>query len=468
MRQKRLLSALLVACLLASLVLPLLTFTAPAVSAFSGSGSGTSGDPYIITDVNQLQEMKDNLTAHYALGNDIDASTTQNWEDPENPGTYFGFEPIGNNTTQFTGSFNGRGHKISNLYINRPTTTYIGLFGYIGSGGIVENVGLENVSIAGSLSVGGLVGQSSGTVSNSYSTGSISGIEDVGGLVGYNEGTVTDSYSTNSVSGSFVIGGLIGCSPGTVSNSYSTGSVNGVYYIGSLVGVSSGTVTNCYSTGSASGDVYVSGLVGYNSGTVTNSYSTGSVSDGEDVGGLIGYSAGGHTTNSFWDVETSGMGTDGSTDNSDGGTGKCTENMKNARTFTDNVWSTGLTAPWDFVGNPYYDENNENIWNIHPLVNDGYPFLEWAIPSPTKPQLVSPENQTHITDDTPTFLWENGELADNHRLFMDNDNDFSSPKENRIVMDNTYTIAGENSLPDNIYYWKVVAINTAGENESDV
>jgi hypothetical protein len=82
-------------------------------------------------------------------------------------------------------------------------------------------------------------------------------------------------------------------------------------------------------------------------------------------------------SNSFWNTQTSGQAT------SDGGTGKTTENMENVRTYTDTTWSVGLTTPWDFVGNPYYDENNEDIWDIHPAVNDGYPFLTALMEAPS-------------------------------------------------------------------------------------
>jgi hypothetical protein len=84
-----------------------------SAAGFSGSGSGTAGDPYIITTVGQLQEMKNNLSAHYALGKDIDASETVNW----NGGA--GFEPVGTSASTFAGSLDGRGYKITNLYINR-------------------------------------------------------------------------------------------------------------------------------------------------------------------------------------------------------------------------------------------------------------------------------------------------------------------------------------------------------------
>jgi len=150
--------------------------------AFSGSGSGTEEDPYVITTVEQLQEMKDNLTAYYELGNDIDASATSGWNDGA------GFEPIGTENAPFTGSLDGQGYKIENLFINRATN-YIGLFGYVGSGGVVKNVGLENVNVTGSVVVGGLVGHNwGGTVSNCYSTGFVSGNNYVAVLVGYNWG----------------------------------------------------------------------------------------------------------------------------------------------------------------------------------------------------------------------------------------------------------------------------------------
>jgi hypothetical protein len=389
-----------------------------AQNRFSGKGSGTPDDPYVITNVKQLQEMKYDLNAYYVLGNDIDASETRYWNNGQ------GFEPIGDYNNPFTGSFDGRGYKIYNLYIN-TTRDFGGLFGVVGKEGIIKNVGLENVkiisaynnvggligfnyygtvsnsystgsvngkedvgglvgenyygtvsnsystgSVNGFEDVGGLVGYNAGTVSNSYSTGSVNGKEDVGGLVGYNFGTVSNSYSTGSVNGHKYVGGLIGYNFGTVSNSYSTGSVNGKEDVGGLVGVNfEGTVSNSYSTGSVNGHKYVGGLIGYNFGTVSNSYSTGSVNGKEYVGGLIGDNYKGTVSNSFWDIQTSGL------EESAGGTGKTTEEMKNVRTYTDVGWSKGLDSPWDFVGNPYDDKGNEDIWDIKPNINNGYPYL---------------------------------------------------------------------------------------------
>jgi subtilisin-like proprotein convertase family protein len=177
--------------------------------AFSGAGSGTEQDPYIITNVYQLQEMNNDLDAWYELGNDIDVSETKNW----NGGA--GFTPIGNQPNYFTGHFDGKRHKITGLYISRSSSDSIGLFGVTGSGSVIKNVGLVNVDVnAGNgCGVGGLVGANygNGTITNCYSTGSVSGGGDVGGLVGYNcYGPITNCYSTGKVTGSLVVGGLVG------------------------------------------------------------------------------------------------------------------------------------------------------------------------------------------------------------------------------------------------------------------
>ncbi|RLG56411.1 MAG: hypothetical protein DRN83_04185 [Hadesarchaea archaeon] len=118
------------------------------------------------------------------------------------------------------------------------------------------------------------------------------------------------------------------------------------------------------------GNSCVGGLVGkIQGGSIVNCYSTGIVQGSSYVGGLIGRKNGGSVLNSFWDMETSGQ------SSSAGGTGKTTEQMKNVRTYTDTSWSEGLAEPWDFVGNPYDDTGNQDIWEIHPDVNDGYPTV---------------------------------------------------------------------------------------------
>ena len=108
------------------------------------------------------------LSGDYALGRNIDATATSTWNEA-------GFTPIGNATTPFTGSFDGLGHSISNLTINRSEKLNVGLFGRTGTGSVIQNVGLVGGNVTGAASVGGLVGSNFGTVSNSYATGSVSG-----------------------------------------------------------------------------------------------------------------------------------------------------------------------------------------------------------------------------------------------------------------------------------------------------
>jgi len=97
------------------------------------TGSGTQADPYIIETIQDLQDMNQDYFAYYELGNDINASVTANWND-NGDGTFAGFDPIGKESPvehRFQGSFDGKGHTISNLYINRPDNDNVGLFGYI-------------------------------------------------------------------------------------------------------------------------------------------------------------------------------------------------------------------------------------------------------------------------------------------------------------------------------------------------
>jgi hypothetical protein len=218
----------------------------------------------------------------------------------------------------FTGTFDGNSHKISNFTINGGSNSYLGLFGQINYGGSIKNLGLESFAVSGSSGVGGLVGSSNGgSISDCYSTGSVSGSYSVGGLVGENDGSaISNCYSTGSVSGSYSVGGLAGYNAGSISNCYSTGAVTGgenSLYLGGLVGENDGSaISNCYSTGSVSGSYYVGGLVGYsNYGSISNCYSTGGVGGYGSVGGLVGYSNYGSISNCYSKGDVGGSGSVG-------------------------------------------------------------------------------------------------------------------------------------------------------------
>jgi filamentous hemagglutinin family protein len=280
------------------------TITYTVITQLGDQGDESSGP------ANSLQGLahSSKLSGNYALGADIDASATSGW----NSGA--GFAPIGTWSAPFTGRFDGLGHTIGNLTINRPTANDVGLFGFTQST-MLSNVGLVGGSVSGQDRVGGLVGYNYGSiVSNSYATGTVSGEDTVGGLVGYSflsGSTINTSYATGAVTGTgSYVGGLVGGNnSGTISNSYATGNINGSG-AGGLVGRNAvGTVSNSYATGNVNGDNSVGGLVGVNVyGTVTNSYATGAVTGtGDYVGGLVGYSNG-TVTNSYASGAVAGTG----------------------------------------------------------------------------------------------------------------------------------------------------------------
>ena len=207
-----------------------------------------------------------------------------------------GWAPIGDNSNAYTATFDGRGRTISNLYIDRPSTSRVGLFGYLDTGGNVRNLGIEGGSVTGDGYVGGLVGESFGTISACYATGNATGDDNVGGLVGDNDGTISACYATGNATGiGDYVGGLVGNSEGTISACYATGDVSGRSWVGGLVGQNfGGTISACYATGAAIGSgSAIGGLVGENFGTTSACYATGDASGDDNVGGLVGDNIGG-------------------------------------------------------------------------------------------------------------------------------------------------------------------------------
>ena len=153
------------------------------------------GETVEIHDWHDLDAVRNGLDGDYILMNDLtpaDDGYDDHASETANDGK--GWLPIGDDEDRFTGSFDGQGYTISDLYIDRPNTYYVGLFGYTDTDSVVENIGVV-VNITGDgFFVGGLVGRNAGGVSDSYATGNITGEGDyVAGLVGRNDGDVVDS-----------------------------------------------------------------------------------------------------------------------------------------------------------------------------------------------------------------------------------------------------------------------------------
>ena len=258
----------------------------------------------------------------YELANDLDFDTNQNGQ--ADPGDAYwnsgdGWMPIGRYDVSYSsrGAFqaklDGNHRTISNLYISRTGSDFVGLFGAVrGSNGGISQLGLVAVNVTGRKYVGGLVGymDRSSSVTNSYVTGDVIGNQDVGGLVGDNYAVITDSHANSIVSGTFTAGGLVGAHHGgTIARSYADGEVNtSSHNAGGLAGYSQATINGSYATG----DVFsvgnsAGGLVGQSRGIINGSYATGTVTgSGLNVGGLVGENRGGTINGSYSTASATG------------------------------------------------------------------------------------------------------------------------------------------------------------------
>jgi len=339
--------------------------------AYSGSGNGSAGNPYQIANVADYQQLS-STPAHWGLSFIMTANIDL---------AGVTITPIGNNSTKFTGTFDGDGHTLSHLaYTSNSNINEFGLFGYTWNA-TIKNLNLVDVQYTLlSHYVGALVGYCTrSTIINCSSTGFI--IMDstpgiiywsivVGGLVGQMyEGTISGCSSACDIGvnidyygsiNSIRAGGLVGSSNATVTGCFSTGSVtvqtlttfDEVFtYAGGFAGSLSNSVTNCYSRGSVwcTAEAYstiayirAGGFTGYGTGVLSNCYSTGSVyAAGGDIG-IGGFQGDGSGTGTacFWDTDTSNQSTSAG---GSGVTGLPTSAMQTLSTFT--------SAGWAFPGN---------------------------------------------------------------------------------------------------------------------
>ena len=379
----------------------------PGVGRVDFDGTGTltiDGHVYtIIRDITALQNI--GLTGHYALGSDIDASATAGW----NGGR--GFTPIGDASwPSFSGTFDGLGHVITNLAVNQPQQDSAGLFGHVGSG-VIQNLGLQQLNVSGRDRVGGIAGQlaASGVIRNSFSHGVVSGtgsetLMSVGGLVGSSSGTIHNSFSSSSVHGSgetsdihIQVGGLVGNNSGRISESYADGDVvaeggnAGMYLAGGLVGVNSwngGVISNSYAAGNVTvaggaASYNVGGLVGQSQGigsgaVIEYSYATGDVSGAAFVYGSgdadvrVGALAGinnGNTVSVFasGDVSASASG-------SGNGVRRLSSSMTGGNMTSSGMMNSANFAGWDIST----DGREASVWRMY----DGHtaPLLRSFMP----------------------------------------------------------------------------------------
>ena len=277
-------------------------------------GEGTAENPYQISNADQLYWFAEHAdtSAHAKLTDDIVVNENLvNSSGDLNSGSYRSWTPIGNleatlgYTCAFSGTFDGDGHTISGLY-DDTGRTYAGFVGELSGSGTIKNLGIVDSWIRG-YHVGGVCGESAGTITYCYFSGTINvELANAGGLCGENSGTITNSYNMGKVSGISSgngIGGVCGANSGTITNSYNIGTVSATDQAaaGGVCGENSGTITYSYNTGSVFASRYVAGGVcGQNDGTIRNVFNSGKLSSSSSgyyvrIGGLCGITTSGST-----------------------------------------------------------------------------------------------------------------------------------------------------------------------------
>ena len=340
------------------------------LSAQYAGGDGSAGNPYQIATTSQLEHLmatSSDWSSHFVLTADIDMNSLS-------------ANPIGNSSTNFTGTFNGRSYVIRNLNINNPGADDQGLFGYI-SNSTITNLGITNAYINGQNTQGILCGTATlSSISNCYATGTVQGASIIGGFIGDNSiSSITNCYFNGTVEGADYIGGFCGENNifSSISNCYSNGSVDGDEAVGGFCGITNqSSINNCYSTCNVSGNYRIGGFCGYNYNissisncyaignvqgsnvvggfcglnffcTIEYCYSIGKPTGSTNVGGFIGDSFNGIQNCNFWNKETSELNNAVGTGNSSGITGLTTIQFQNANSFSpcfdfDNDWVMGF------------------------------------------------------------------------------------------------------------------------------
>jgi hypothetical protein len=325
---------------------------------------------------------------YYFLQTDhIDATETETWNEGRgfNPIGRFHIQPAAALVTCFFGVYDGDNFTISNLFMYNPSNVNVGLFGSV-SGATILRIGLIDINFFSSriTNMGGLVGRShvDSIIKHCFTTGVMTAVSDnpnfpsIGGLIGLSSRTtIEECFSTVQINNNATygfVGGLVGwlSSISSLSNSFYKGFINSEIVrptVGGLVG---------YSTPLSIQFCYVAG-----------------VSEFENVSGFIGQIGSGTVSNNFWDTETTGIlqlyhqiGEFGTLTNN---FGLSTVAMKTEARF--------INGGWDF----------ENVWDIHPLVNNGYPFLRGLFEIPVEPEYLPPTNLNAVNEDNHILLtWD--------------------------------------------------------------
>ncbi len=305
---------------------------------FAG-GKGTDEDPFLVSNAEQLNNVRYYRTKSFRQTVDIDLGTAPWNEDA-------GWDPICTDwMSPFRGKYDGDYHIINNLTMERDSMA----FNYTGLFGIVRGAVIKEIKIAGAQ---------------------VAGYSNTGLLIGYCDSlTIFNCGVSGNLTANSYTGGIAGniCNS-SVTECYSEADITSLWewsYAGCLAGyISQCTISDCYTSGSVSSVDYSGGMAGYSyQANIFRCYSNGAVSgSGANVGGFLGYYDSGYVYECYWDTETSGQISSGA------GYGRTTDDM----TYVHNDATTYIG--WDFTTTP--------IWEINSGINGGYPYLAWEQRTP--------------------------------------------------------------------------------------
>jgi hypothetical protein len=258
------------------------------------SGVGEPHSPYQITTLEQLQAVRDYPERYFILTYDIDASATETWNDGA------GFLPLGSEESPFSGTFDGNGHTVKNLYLNHDIRD-VGLFGYV-RGAQIENLTISGANVTGKDFTGGLAGRAIiSSFKNIRIEGDITSSNYSGLLAGAAERVVFQNIRVSGSATGILTGGISGRARFIDADDiHAEVSVNGRDYSGGLFGLLWATLTtNAISNCSSDSDVVsiegnAGGITGFDARAdfnseplIINCTTSGKVT-GRFAGGLVG------------------------------------------------------------------------------------------------------------------------------------------------------------------------------------
>ena len=274
---------------------------ATSFAQFSGSGSGTESDPYLILNPIQLNQLRNFLNqsgVYFKLMADIDLTEFLEDENPDQ-----GWQPVGTSSSPFKGVLDGNGKTVSGLWINRSSLDYVGFFGNF-TGGTIMNLTLKGSYVKGNNYVGFLAGLG-GTIENCAFDGSVLGASFVGGCCG-SEGSFSNTVSTINVEGSGdYVGGFSGQNGKYQNCKLNNSYIRGNNYVGGICGSDKqyhNQITYCYVYSNIYGNDNVGGMCGYKfdesnyqqtPSTIKFCGFSGTIEASNNVGGICGYYYGG-------------------------------------------------------------------------------------------------------------------------------------------------------------------------------